>query len=86
MEKLKGLLGKLDGLKSLLGLLMILAYHVAPVFGHQIPEVVLNTGYGFLGIGLVHKLNKGTEFLKKALPVLSAVIAMLDKKKQEGEK
>src|SRR5690348_13210867 len=86
LEKLNGLLGKFDGLKSVLGLLMILSYYIAPHFGVNVPEAVLNAGYGFLGVGLVHKLDKATDLIKKGLPILAAVIALLDKKKQEEVK
>lgn len=86
IEKLNMLLGKFDGLKSVLGLLMILAYYVAQVLGHNLPDVILNTGIGFLGVGLVHKMDKATDMIKKYLPVLSAILAIFDKKKAEEKK
>ena len=83
MDKLKGFLGKLDGVKSLLGLFGIVGYYGAKAYNVEVPEIVLTTSYGLLGIGLAHKLNKGTDILKKVLPILSSIIALLDKKKEE---
>ena len=86
MKKLTEMLGKLDGLKSYLGLLGVVGYYGAQAFGVTPPEAVLTTSYGLLGVGLVHKLNKGTDLIKKVVPVLSAIIAVLDKKKTEETK
>lgn len=85
MDKIKGFLGKLDGLKSLLGLLGVVGYYGAQTFGVQAPEIVLTTSYGLLGVGLVHKLDKASGIIKKVLPALSAVLAMFDKKKEENK-
>lgn len=85
-EKLQALLGKMDGLKSILGLLMILGYYIAPQFGVHVPDMVLNTGYGFLGVGLVHKLDKATDIIQKVMPVLSSILDVFNKKKAEETK
>lgn len=82
--KISALLGKLDGLKSVLGLLMIVAYYVAPHFHLSIPDVVLKIGTGFASVGLAMKLEKGLgiltkviEYGQKALAVLQAVVNVL---------
>lgn len=83
MDKLKGLLGKLDGYKSLLGLLGVVGYFGAKAYGVNPPEAVLNTSYGLLGVGLVSKLDKTTGIVRKILPVLTSVLDLLEKKKEE---
>lgn len=89
MEKLKGLLGKLDGLKSVLGLLGIVAYYALPNFGVNVPEVVLKVSSGLAGVGLLHKLEKGTALFSKVLDVAGKVLEVAKKteeKLKEGEK
>lgn len=86
MEKLKGLLQKLDGYKSLLGLLGVVGYFGAKAYGVNPPEAVLNTSYGLLGVGLVSKLDKATGVVRKVLPILTAVLDLLEKKKLEEVK
>ena len=86
LEKLNGVLGKLDGLKSYLGLLGVVGYYGAKAYGLNPPDAVLTTSYGLLGVGLVHKLDKVSDLIKKFLPVLSAVLAIFDKKKEEEKK
>lgn len=83
LEKLKGIAGKLDGYKSLIGLLGVVGYYGAQAYGVNPPSVVLETSYGLLGVGLIHKLDKATYVIKKVLPVLSTVLSVLDKKKEE---
>jgi hypothetical protein len=83
LEKIKGIAGKLDGYKSLLGLLGVVGYYGAKAYGVNPPEAILNTSYGLLGVGLVHKLDKATDIIKKVLPVLSTILGALDKKKEE---
>lgn len=84
LDKVKGVLGKLDGLKSLFGLLGVVGYYGAQAYGLNPPSVVLNTSYGLLGVGLVHKLDKASDVLQKVLPVLSNVLDVFNKKKEEG--
>lgn len=86
MNTLKGLLGKLDGYKSLLGLLGVAGYYAAVGYGITPPEAVLTTSYGLLGVGLVSKLDKATGIVRKVLPILSSVLDLLEKKKQEEKK
>ena len=74
MDKLKGLLGKLDGAKSLTGLLMVTAYYALPQFGIHVPDVVLKIGSGLAGVGLAAKLEKGTEIITKGLVIARKVI------------
>lgn len=76
LDKVKGLLGKLDGLKSTLGLLGVVAYYVAPQFGLHLPDVVLNVSSGLAGVGIAMKLEKGLGFLTKALDILGKVVAV----------
>lgn len=86
MNKLKELLGKLDGYKSLFGLLGVVGYYGAQAAGVNPPSVVLETSVGLLGVGLVHKLDKATGIIKKVLPFLGAVLEIMDKKKEEEKK
>lgn len=86
MEKLKSLLGKLDGVKSLLGLLGVAGYYAAEAYGVHPPETILNVSYGMLGVGLVSKLDKATGIVRKVLPVLTTVLDLLEKKKLEEVK
>lgn len=86
MDKIKGLLQKLDGYKSLLGLLGVVGYYIAQGFGLHVPAMVLTTSYGMLGVGLVGKLDKATRIVRMALPILTTVLDALEKKKQEGDK
>ncbi len=90
LEKLKGLLGKMDGAKSILGLLGVVAYYTAPNFGVHLPDMVLKISSGLAGVGLAHKLEKGAGLLTKVLTVLTAAKGVADKtqeelKKKEGE-
>lgn len=84
------ILGKLDGLKSVVGLFMVTGYYAAPQFGVQVPDVVLQIGSGLAGIGLVHKLEKGVGLLTKGLDIAikvcevsKKVIEALNKKEEE---
>lgn len=83
MDKLNGILGKLDGYKSLLGLLGVVGYYGAKAYGVNPPEAVLNASYGMLGVGLVSKLDKATGIVRKVLPILTSVLDLLEKKKTE---
>lgn len=68
MDKLKGLLSKLDGLKTVLGLGVVVAYYVVPQFGGpHMPEVVLKIGSALAGVGMAAKLEKGVGILSKAI-------------------
>lgn len=88
-SKMAGLLAKLDGLKSVGGLLMVTAYYALPQFGITVPDVVLKIGTGIAGVGLAHKLEKGVGFLSKgidiaikALTVAKSVLETLNKKEE----
>jgi hypothetical protein len=74
LDKVKGVLGKLDGLKSTLGLLGVVVYYVAPQFGLHIPDVVLSISTGLAGVGIAMKLEKGLGMLTKALDILGKVV------------
>ena len=91
LDKIKAGLSKLDGMKSVLGLLGVVAYYAAPNFGLHLPDAVLNISSGLAGIGLMHKLEKGTGVLNKTVAILTAVKTVADKvneelKKKEEEK
>lgn len=85
MEKLQGLLGKMDGLKSLLGLLGVVGFYGAQAYGLNPPETILKVSFGLLGVGLVHKLDKATDIIAKVMPALSNILNAFNKKKVEGD-
>ena len=83
-SKISAMLAKLDGLKSVLGLLMVVGYYVAPQFGVAVPDIVLKLGTGMASVGLAMKLEKGLGlltkvigYLQKALAVVQAVVNAL---------
>lgn len=91
--KISAMLAKLDGLKSVVGLLMIVGYYVAPKFGISVPDVVLKVGTGMASVGLALKMEKGLGILTKVigiaqqgLAVLQAVVNALAAKLPQEEK
>lgn len=75
MDKIKGLLSKVDGLKSVTGLLVVVAYYAVPSFGGpHLPDVVLKIGMSLAGVGLAAKLEKGTAVVSKVLVVAHKII------------
>ncbi len=89
--KISALLSKLDGLKSVAGLLMVVAYYVAPQFHINVPDVVLKIGTGMASVGLATKLEKGTGLLttgityaQKSLTVLQSVVNALAAKQPQA--
>lgn len=86
MTKLQAMLGKFDGLKSLLGLLGVVGYYGAQAYGLNPPDPILKVSYGLLGVGMVHKLDKATDIIAKALPALSKILDAFNKKKEEEKK
>jgi hypothetical protein len=86
VEKLKALWLKASGYKSLVGLLGVIGYFAAKQFGIEPPSIVLETSYGLLGVGLVHKLDKATSIIGKIIHILGDVTKVLEKKKDEEEK
>ena len=74
MDKVKAVLGKLDGLKSITGLLMVVAYYALPQFGIHAPDVVLKIGSTLAGVGFAAKLEKGTAAVSKVLVVAHKII------------
>jgi hypothetical protein len=92
LEKLKGFAGKLDGFKSVLGLLAVVAYYACPQFGVHLPDIVLKLGSGLAGVGLGHKLEKATGLLSKGLDIAVKALDVAKKtedklnEKEEGEK
>lgn len=80
MDKIQGMLGKLDGVKSVLGLLAVVAYYALPQYTNiQVPDVVLKIGTGMAGLGLAHKLEKGAGLLTKGLDVLGKILDVTKK-------
>jgi hypothetical protein len=72
VEKIKALMAKLDGSKTIIGLLMVVAYYAAPNFGVHLPETVLKIGSGWAAFGMAHKLDKATGILSTVLSILTA--------------
>lgn len=67
-SKMSGLLQKLDGYKSVAGLLMVVAYYVVPQFTSvHLPDFVLHTGAAIASAGLAHKLEKATGLISVVL-------------------
>lgn len=83
MDKVRALLAKLDGTKTITGLLMIVGYYAAPHWGVKLPDMVLNLGIGWAGVGLAHKLDKVTGILSKVVDVLAKTQDAVNK---DGEK
>lgn len=83
MEKLKLLWAKMDGIKSIAGLVGIVAYYASPKFGLQLPEAVLNISAGMAGVGVLHKIEKATGMLGKVLDIL---LLLKDVSKKTEEK
>ena len=79
-NKMGNLLQKVDGLKSVLGLLGVVAYYASPAFGGpKLPDVVLTVSSGIAGVGLAAKLEKGTGLVSKGLDVAHKVLEVLQK-------
>ncbi len=51
---------KLDGTKSITGLLLIIAYYALPQFGVKVPDIFLKIGITWAGVGMAHKFDKAT--------------------------
>lgn len=63
-------MAKLDGTKSITGLLMIIGYYAGPSFGIKVPEIFLQIGTVWAGVGLGHKLEKATGIVSTIAQVL----------------
>lgn len=72
LEKLKNGMAKMDGMKSTAGLLMVVAYYVAPKWNIHLPDIVLKMGSAWAAVGLAHKLDKATGVLTVILQILTA--------------
>ena len=72
LEKLKTGMAKMDGWKSTVGLLMVVAYYALPQWGIHVPDAVLKIGSGWAALGLAHKLDKATGLLTVVLQILTA--------------
>lgn len=62
---------KLDGTKSITGLLMIIAYYALPSFGIKVPDIFLKIGITWAGVGLAHKFDKATNVLSAVMTAIS---------------
>lgn len=76
------LISKLDGTKTITGLLLIIAYYALPHYGIHPPEVVLSIGMAWAGLGFVHKLDKATGVLSSLADALTKTKDVINK---EGE-
>lgn len=72
LDKMKQGMAKLDGWKSVIGLLMVTAYYAAPTWNVHLPDAVLKIGGTLAAGGLAHKLDKATNILTVILQVLTA--------------
>lgn len=61
---------KLDGTKSITGLLMIIAYYALPQFGIKVPDIFLKIGIAWAGVGFMHKFDKATNILTAVMTAL----------------
>lgn len=66
----KGIWSKLDGTKSITGLVMIIAYYVGPQFGVKIPDIFLQVGIAWAGVGFAHKFDKTTGIISAVATAL----------------
>lgn len=72
---------KLDGYKSIAGLLIVVAYYVLPLFTkYQVPDFVYKFGMGLVSVGLVHKLEKATGWVSLALQGVQKALDAMSKK------
>ncbi len=62
---------KLDGTKSITGLLMIIGYYVGPKFGVTVPDIFLKIGIAWAGVGFMHKFDKATNVLTAVMTALN---------------
>lgn len=62
---------KLDGTKSITGLLMIIAYYAGPSFKIQVPDIFLKIGIAWAGVGFIHKFDKATSILTAVMTALN---------------
>ncbi len=72
LEKLKAGMAHMDGLKTTIGLLMVVAYYALPQFNIHLPDAVLKIGSGWAALGMAHKLDKATNILTVILQILTA--------------
>ncbi len=62
---------KLDGTKTITGLLMIIAYYALPQFGVKVPDIFLKIGVAWAGVGFAHKFDKQTKILTAVMTALN---------------
>lgn len=73
--KMSNFMQKLDGYKSIFGLLIVVAYYVVPMFVNvKIPDFILKFGLGLASAGLAHKLEKATGVISKALDGIKSAL------------
>ena len=75
MTKLKDILNKLDGLKSVLGLGIVVLYYTVP----NCPHYALDIGTAMTGIGIAAKLEKGIRLVSKILELTRKGLDVLQK-------
>lgn len=86
LDKLKNGMVKMDGWKSITGLLMVVAYYTAPKWNVHLPDFVLQIGSVWAGIGMAHRLDKATGILSTVLQVLTATKDTVNKENQQEKK
>ncbi len=62
---------KLDGTKSITGLLMIIAYYAGPSFHVQVPDIFLKIGIAWAGVGFLHKFDKASGLISAVATALA---------------
>lgn len=72
LDKIKTGMAKMDGWKSIVGLLMVTAYYAAPTWKVHLPDAVLEIGSAWAALGMAHKLDKATGILTVVLQILTA--------------
>lgn len=66
---------KLDGYKSIAGLIIVVAYYILPQYTNiHVPEFVYKLGLGIASAGLAHKVEKGTGVISKILDGLKMAL------------
>lgn len=85
LRKMKKLMELFDGKKTYIGAAIVVGAIVARAFGLDVPEKIDVVGYGLMGVGFGHKLDKIRKVLEVAGKVLSTsdkVVEALDKKEE----
>lgn len=74
LKKMKKLMELLDGKKTYIGAVVVVGAIVARACGVDVPEKIDAVGYGLMGVGFAHKLDK----IKAVLAIAAKVVATSD--------